>query len=154
MKIVVDSNIVFSAILNTQSRIGQLLITGSKYFEFYSVALLKEEILHHKEKILKITGYNENQFDCAYHSIISHIIFLDDVIIKDESVDKAFQLVKNIDMDDWPFVALNIELNSLLWSGDKKLINGLKQLHYKKVITIEELYPEFLEKGYKSHKKT
>ena len=48
MKIVVDSNIVFSAILNSQSQIGQLLIDGSNYFEYYSIRLLKEEILNHK----------------------------------------------------------------------------------------------------------
>lgn len=32
MKIVVDSNIVFSAILNSEGKIGNLLINGSKYF--------------------------------------------------------------------------------------------------------------------------
>jgi len=45
MKIVVDSNIVFSAILNSQGKIAQLIINGSKYFSFFSVNLLKEEIL-------------------------------------------------------------------------------------------------------------
>ena len=59
MKIVVDTNIVFSAILNTQSRIGQILIIGSEYFEYYSVGLLKLEIIKHKLKILKFTGYTD-----------------------------------------------------------------------------------------------
>jgi hypothetical protein len=36
MKIVVDSNIVFSAILNTQSNIGQLILNSSKYFNFFN----------------------------------------------------------------------------------------------------------------------
>lgn len=40
MKIVIDLNIVFSAILNTKSKIGQLIINGSKYFDFYTVGLL------------------------------------------------------------------------------------------------------------------
>ncbi len=31
MKIVIDSNIVFSAILNAKSKIGQLIINGSKF---------------------------------------------------------------------------------------------------------------------------
>jgi predicted nucleic acid-binding protein len=153
MKIVVDSNIVFSAILNTQSRIGQLLISGSKYFDFYSIGLLKEEILNHKKKIQKITGFNETQFDCAYQSIINHITFIDDIVIKDISVEKAFNLVKNIDVSDWPFVALNIELNSSLWSGDRKLMKGLRELHYGKIITTEDLYPKYLEREYKNHKK-
>lgn len=58
MKIVVDTNIVFSAILNTQGKIGQILISGSKYFAFYSVGLLKEELRNHQQKILKISGYS------------------------------------------------------------------------------------------------
>jgi predicted nucleic acid-binding protein len=62
MKIVVDTNIVFSAILNTQSRIGQILINGSEYFDYYSVGFLKQEIIKHKFKILKITGYTELYF--------------------------------------------------------------------------------------------
>jgi predicted nucleic acid-binding protein len=59
MKIIVDSNIVFSAILNSQGKIGQLIINGIKYFEFYSIGLLKEEITKHKPKILAISGFND-----------------------------------------------------------------------------------------------
>ena len=54
MKVVIDSNIVFSAILNSKSKIGQLIINGSKYFDFYSIGLLKDEIHKHKDKILQI----------------------------------------------------------------------------------------------------
>ncbi len=60
MKIVVDSNIVFSTILNTKSKIGQLLINGSKYFDFYTVGLLKDEIFKHKDKILDLTNFAED----------------------------------------------------------------------------------------------
>jgi len=41
MKIVVDTNIVFSAILNTKGKIGQLILNGSKFFDFYTVAQLQ-----------------------------------------------------------------------------------------------------------------
>lgn len=152
MKIIVDSNIVFSAILNTRSRIGQLLIGGSKYFDFYSVGLLKEEIQNYKLKIQKATDYNENQYNIAYQTIIDRISFLDDIFIRDSSVEKAYQLVKDIDINDWPFVALNIELHSLLWSGDKKLTKGLQNLNYKRVISTEDLYMKYLEKEYKNRK--
>ena len=40
MKIVIDTNIVFSAILNPESPIGQIILNGSKYFTFYSADLL------------------------------------------------------------------------------------------------------------------
>lgn len=51
MKIIVDSNIVFSSILNTQGKLGQLLINGARFFDFYSIGLLKDEILEHRKKL-------------------------------------------------------------------------------------------------------
>ena len=78
MKIVVDSNIVFSAILNTKSKIGQLIINGSKYFDFYSVGLLKDEILKHKSKILKLSNYSTDQFDKTFQIITNKIVFFDE----------------------------------------------------------------------------
>ena len=36
MIVVVDSNIVFSAILNSQSKIGQLIINSSRFFQLFS----------------------------------------------------------------------------------------------------------------------
>ena len=45
---------------------------------------------------------------------------------------KAFDLCKNIDEKDTIYVALTLELRGGLWTGDKKLINGLEK---KKVQT-------------------
>jgi hypothetical protein len=42
MKLVIDTNIVFSAILNPASPIGQIILNGSKYFYFLSIGSIKE----------------------------------------------------------------------------------------------------------------
>ena len=55
MKLVVDTNIVFSSILRPQSPIGQIILNGSKYFTFLSIDQLKNEIDNHENKILKIS---------------------------------------------------------------------------------------------------
>jgi predicted nucleic acid-binding protein len=127
MKIVIDSNIVFSAILNTQSKIGQLIINGSKYFDFYSVGLLKDEIIEHKSKILQSTRFSQTQFEDTFQLITSRITFLDDILLTDKDLIKAIDLVSGIDENDTLFVALNNHLVANLWTGDKRLINGLKQ---------------------------
>jgi predicted nucleic acid-binding protein len=44
MKIVVDTNIVFSALLNSNSRIGRLLLDTRNHFEFYSCKYLQKEM--------------------------------------------------------------------------------------------------------------
>ncbi len=49
-KIIVDSNIIFSAILNINSRIGQILITGGDFYEFYAPKYLRHDIGNTKKK--------------------------------------------------------------------------------------------------------
>jgi predicted nucleic acid-binding protein len=86
MKIIVDTNIVFSAILNSQGKIGQLIINGSKFFTFYTVGLLKDEIGEHKDKILKISGFTNDQFIKSYETIIKRITFVDEILISDKEL--------------------------------------------------------------------
>jgi len=56
-RIIVDSNILFSAILNLNSNIGQILINGQEYYDFYSPKYVRTELLRHKEKIKKSPDY-------------------------------------------------------------------------------------------------
>jgi len=150
MKIIVDTNIVFSAILNTQNKIGQLILNGSKYFEFYTVSQLKEEIAEHKNKILKATGYKEEQFVEIYDLIMRKIRFVDEILISDDDLIKAVDLVSDIDEDDALFVALSIHLHSHLWTGDKPLLKGLKEKGYVKVLNTDDLFEIYIEKEIKS----
>jgi predicted nucleic acid-binding protein len=146
MKIVVDSNIVFSAILNTKSKIGQLIINGSKYFDFYTVGLLKDEIFKHKDKILDLTNYTQDQFVDTFHLITGRLVFVEEILLTDNDLNKAIDLVSGIDPDDALFVALTNHLVASLWTGDKRLINGLRKKGYLRVLTTDELYDIFLDK--------
>jgi len=149
MRIIVDSNIVFSAILNSQGKIGQLIINGNKYFKFYTVGLLKEEILEHKKKILSISGFSNIQFEISYQVITRRIQFVDEILIPDKEIEESVELVKNIDENDALFVAMTNHLRAKLWTGDKKLITGLKKKNYSKTISTNELYELFLDKQLK-----
>jgi predicted nucleic acid-binding protein len=153
MKIVVDSNIVFSAILNSKSKIGQILIHGSKYFDFYSVGLLKNEILEHKIKILDLTGFSQSEFSDTFQVIISRIKFVNEILLTDKDLIKAIDLVSGIDLDDSVFVALNNHLSANLWTGDKHLINGLKKKGYSRILTTNDLYEIYMNKQLKSRRK-
>jgi predicted nucleic acid-binding protein len=153
MKIVVDSNIVFSAILNTQSKIGQLIINGSRFFDFYTVGLLKEEIIEHKNKILHLTKFSQTQFEDTFQIIVSRISFIDDILLTDDEINKATDLVAEIDENDALFVALNNHLYANLWTGDKRLVNGLKEKGYLRIVSTNDLYDIFIDQLLKSRKK-
>ncbi len=47
MKIVVDTNIIFSTLLNSNTKIGDLLFNSDKHFEFYSCSYMRFEIQKH-----------------------------------------------------------------------------------------------------------
>lgn len=145
MKIVVDSNIVFSAMLNTNGKLGQLLIDGSKYFDFYSIELLKDEIINHRYKIINILSIDELKFYQIFNFVTNKINFIDDIFLSEDEISIAELLVKDIDENDLLFVALNNFLNSYLWTGDKKLTLGLLHKGYNKIITTDQLFKIYLD---------
>lgn len=52
-KIIIDTNIAFSALLNVNSRIGQVLINGNKYYDFFAPEYIRFEIIEHQNFISK-----------------------------------------------------------------------------------------------------
>ena len=56
MKLIVDANIVFSAILNTNGKIGDLLMNSRKQFKFIAPEFLRIEVAKHYTKLAKISG--------------------------------------------------------------------------------------------------
>jgi predicted nucleic acid-binding protein len=44
MKIVVDTNIIFSTLLNSDGTIGDLIFNFNKHFQFYSCSYMRFEI--------------------------------------------------------------------------------------------------------------
>lgn len=66
-------------------------------------------------------------------------MFVSEELISKRSWNKAFALTKDIDEDDTPFVALAIELNAKLWTGDKVLSKGLAKKGSEIIVTMADL---------------
>ena len=147
MKIVVDSNIAFSAMLNLNSKIGQILIKSGNLFSFYSVPQLKDEVFEYKEKIEKITQYSDNEFYEISKLVFHKIEFIDDFLIPKHELLKAEKLVKGVDIDDTLFIALTNHLRARLWTGDRALTRGLEDRGWNRFISVEELYIKMIGRG-------
>ena len=81
MKIVVDTNIIFSALLNSDGIIGDLIFNSSKHFEFYSCSYMRFEIQKHWEKLKKISKLSDEQLEVSYAQILTKIKFINEEII-------------------------------------------------------------------------
>lgn len=111
-KLIIDSNIIFSAILNVNSRIGQILITGEDFYEFYAPKYLRDEIWEHQQKIKKIGQLTTEEFQEVYELVLKNVRILNHSIVSKEKYRDAFELCKNIDPADSIFVAFSLFLNS------------------------------------------
>ncbi|MDT3738986.1 MAG: PIN domain-containing protein [Candidatus Kapabacteria bacterium] len=140
MRIVIDTNIIFSAILNTNSKIGKIVIQKGNNFNFYGTNQIVLEIDKHKNKLKKLTKYNETELDIIIDSIKRRIKFINVKLISKDSYRYAESLTHDIDIDDTEFVALTEHINGNLWTGDKELKNGLLNKGWTKFVTTDELY--------------
>mgnify|MGYP003448499642 CR=1 FL=1 len=77
MKIIVDTNIIFSAILNSNSRIGKILLNSKEHFQFFTCNYLKVEIQRHRNKLLKLTKLKEYEIKELEELVTQKITFID-----------------------------------------------------------------------------
>lgn len=139
MKIVVDTNIIFSALVNTHGSIGDILLNSSNIFSFYSCSYMRFEIENHWGKLLKASRLNESELRESQYRLYKKLSFLNEEIIPGETWLFAENLVDDIDIDDIDFVAINEFLVGNLWTGDKVLYTGLKDKGYAKVRNTKEM---------------
>lgn len=140
MRIIVDANIVFSAILNTNSKIADLLMNSKGIFDFVAPDFLLTETKKYHKKISSISKMTITEVQHVENNVSKPITFLSAIHIPESFWLKAEQLVFDVDPKDTPYVAFSMFLKSKIWSGDKVLRNGLIKKGFKKVITTEELF--------------
>ena len=139
MKVIVDTNIVFSGILNSSGKIGKILLNAKSHFQFYSCNFLKVEITKHKARLLQLTKLSEDELNELEDLVTSNITFINEGLIPSEIIKSTEAILLHIDPKDTPFVALARHLEATLWTGDLKLIRGLKAKKFKQVISTAEL---------------
>lgn len=122
--LVVDTNLIFSALIPKSSRIREILFESNMLF--FAPNFLITEIYKHKDKLIKHSKLDESEFYLYFNGIIEKIQFLPIDHITTASRQKAYDLCKAIDIKDTPFIALSIDLGIPIWTGDTKLKNGLK----------------------------
>ncbi|OAG27018.1 PIN domain-containing protein [Thermodesulfatator autotrophicus] len=97
MKLVVDTNIIFSALLRKESK--ELLILKSSSFQFFTPKIVFIELFKYKEKILKYTHLQEDEVIELFQIIFEDIKVIDESQIPYGFRKLGYDLTKNIDIE-------------------------------------------------------
>jgi predicted nucleic acid-binding protein len=123
--VVVDTNILFSALVSRRSRIRETLLVEAG-LSFCCPRFIFSELFKHKERVVAATDLSEAELLDALNSLFAHMQFVDESTILVGDWVEARRLCSGIDEKDTPFVALAIHLNARLWTEDNELKTGLR----------------------------
>lgn len=140
MRIILDANIVFSGILNTNGKIGDLLVNSRGLLEFIAPNFLRTEIHKHYPKLMKISKMTLEDIRESEFQICADITFISEEQIKLSTWLASEKLVADVDIKDIQYVAFSKHFRSKIWTGDKELKRGLEKKGFTNFITTEELF--------------
>jgi predicted nucleic acid-binding protein len=123
--VVVDTNILFSALLSADGHQRGVLISEGDV-RFYCCRFSVVELFKHKQRLVELSRLTEGDILEALSVILRRLTFHDELSLSRASVDEGDRLCADLDPKDTPFVALTIELGGRLWTGDKALVRGLR----------------------------
>ena len=134
MELVIDANIIISAVISSGGKTCDLLFSDS--IELFAPEFLLKEFERYKLEILEKSRLTEEEFNLALSLISSRIKFIPFSEFE-KSIFKARKLCP--DPDDTEYFALAILKNIPLWSNDK----ALKKQESVKVLSTSELLELF-----------
>jgi predicted nucleic acid-binding protein len=116
MRLVIDTNRLAAALI--KSSVNREIILSDK-FTLFSPDYVLTEIDKNREYLVKKAKLNNSEFEEILVTLLDHIHLIPFKNFKKNYL-KAFKIMKDIDPDDTPFLALGISLNSDgIWTEDK-----------------------------------
>ena len=134
MTVVVDTNILFSALLKTPNKFAENLFLSDD--SFFAPKHVLSELLKHKKKLSRFSKLSEENLQEMLSLLSKRIHVIEEDSVSDFNMHKAYYLCKEVDIKDMPVVAVALELDAYLWTGDKILIKGLKSNGFNKFYKI------------------
>lgn len=135
MKIVIDSNIFFSALIK-DSATRKIIFNYNGTFLFPEYIF--EEFKEHKEEIRIKSGLSNIDFYNLFKGILDKVKIVRNDILRNCRED-ALKIMGSIDEDDVLYIACALAYSdSIIWSDDKhfKMQNKIKVLNTKEMIDL------------------
>jgi len=117
IRIVIDTNILISALIKDDSTTSKIIKSG--IFEIYYPEDGMLELKRYRDYIVekRKKALQRKSFDYALSFLLESIIVVPSPLYEDK-IKKAYEIMKNIDEKDTPFLALALKLQCPIWSND------------------------------------
>ena len=133
MKIIIDSNILFSALIK-DSLTRRMILEYNGYFLF--PYFIFEEMEKHKGELPKKSEMSAEDFNLLLNLLLRTVMIVPTEVLF-QYRKEAYEIIKDIDPDDTIFIACALAYpDSVIWSDDKKL----KQQTHVRIINTAEMY--------------
>jgi len=124
--VVIDANRIFSELIAANHQLRRAFTSLPKT-RFICPKYVFVEIFKHKERIADASGLAEPELLSLLHSILERIEFIDEDSIRLGSWTEAWRLCRDVDENDTAYVALALDQDAELWTGDRVLEVGLRK---------------------------
>lgn len=116
MRLVVDTNRIIAALAKDST---SRKILFSDEINFLTAEVTNHEILEHKQELLEKTRLTGDQLNIALSLLFSRILIVSDIVVESK-MKEAERIMRTIDPDDTPFIALALAVeNDGVWSDDR-----------------------------------
>jgi predicted nucleic acid-binding protein len=124
--VVIDANRIFSELIAANHQLRRAFTSLPKT-RFICPKYVFVEIFKHKERIAAASGLSEPELLSLLHSILERIEFIDEDSIRLGSWTESWRLCRDVDENDTAYVALALDQDAELWTGDQALETGLRK---------------------------
>ena len=139
MIIIADSNIFMSALVNPTGRTASILAERKK-IQYIVPDYLIAEVTEHIPDLVKRFKNQKTK------KLLEGITLVSEKEVKKVNAIKAKEIVADIDIKDYPFIALHLQIKHKIWTSDKILVKGLTKKGYGHFFTSTEELSEHLYK--------
>ncbi len=135
--VVVDTNIIISALISGNERIIRIL--ANPEIDFISSNFSLVELFKHSPRVQAKSKLTPDDLFESFRIIINMVRFVDEDVVSLGSWVEASRLCKDVDPADMPFVALSLHFDCKLWSKDNTLKNHLTQKGFSSFFEPKEI---------------
>ncbi len=140
MTIVVDVNIIFSALITPDSKLAKILTHPNLQVKHVSCYYAVVELFKHQSKIVKCSKKSVDEVIDDLFAVLTRMKLYNETFIEEEHWLEAERLTAGVDSFDINYVALALHTGGTLWTGDKKLIEHLRRMGFTQTISTAELH--------------